>query len=81
MNQVLMDSSFLVALHNRRDVFHARAAAFARDTTRRRLLPVVILPETAYLLRKQGGLPAVSLLLKSVVSGQWPGITRTSYPA
>lgn len=55
MTQVLIDSSYLVALGARSDKHHARALRFAREKDYSLLLPTIVLPEAVYLLRQLGG--------------------------
>lgn len=63
VNRVLVDTSFLVALNNPRDRNYAVTRQFAADSKYLYLIPDVVLTETAYLLKKAGGLPLVMRFL------------------
>jgi uncharacterized protein len=58
MATILVDTSFLVALNNPKDKYHNAAKGLVAGSQDVFLLPEVILTETAYLLRRAGGLPA-----------------------
>lgn len=68
MNQILVDSSFLTAIYHSGDKYHQRARSFGKNKARFLLIPDVVLPECAFLLRRVGGIPAVSLFIKGLVA-------------
>ncbi len=51
-NKLLVDSSFLYALADPADKYHAQALKFAQLNLNRRVVPIVILPEVTYLLQR-----------------------------
>jgi predicted nucleic acid-binding protein len=64
MIDVLVDANFLVALTNKRETDYQTAVAFLEETPKsqyRLIVPTVVLPEVMYLLKRDGGLPAVLL--------------------
>jgi predicted nucleic acid-binding protein len=65
-NQILVDSSFLYALHNPRDKYWGDATAFALIDKRIRIVPDVALTEVAQMLKKYLGLRAVDTFLKAM---------------
>ena len=69
-NQVLVDSSYLYALYNPGDQRHNRALAFAKTTSTVPLVPVVVLPEVAYLFLRDVGHHAIVRFLKQFVAAQ-----------
>lgn len=93
MIPILIDSGFLVALYHKSDSYHVRAVAFIRSNKQSTLIPDVILPEVAFLLRASGGVPGVSFFLRSLVKANvqlepitLPDLRRadeimTAYPA
>ncbi len=59
MTQVLVDTSFLVALYNRHDMQHQRASDLLRSPESRSfryIIPEVALTEVTYLLRREVGI-------------------------
>lgn len=66
-NQILIDSSFLVALHDLDDKNHAAALIFSQADKRPRLIPDVTLPEAAHVIRYGVGQRGVLILLNMVI--------------
>ena len=70
-NQILVDSSFLIALYNKDDPLHKRAIAgidFEADI----LVPQVALVEVTYLVSQRTGVPASIRLLTNLIETQVP---------
>jgi predicted nucleic acid-binding protein len=59
MAEVLVDTSFLVALNSRNDKYHAQSVRFVNQGQDDLLIPEVVLTEAAFLIRREGGIPAV----------------------
>lgn len=70
MTDILVDTSFLVALNNPRDKHHHRVIEFASKTEANFLLPEVVLTEAAFLIRREGDVPAVLSFLARLVQSQ-----------
>ena len=71
MNEsILVDSSFLAALHNPTDSKHQRAADFVKADRRPRLIPEITLPEVTFLINRAGGIPAVASFLRNFITAQ-----------
>ncbi|MBN1967437.1 MAG: PIN domain-containing protein [Anaerolineae bacterium] len=67
---ILLDSSFLYALYDADDQYHARAVSFASGQTTLSVVPDVVLPEVAYLLARSGGVPAILTFLDVLLEAQ-----------
>lgn len=67
MNNILLDTGFLVALNYPHDQKHPQAVQFATTSTTPLLIPEVVLPEVTFLLRRAGGIPAVRGFLNRIV--------------
>ena len=70
-NQILADSSFLIALYNKDDPLHKRAVAgidFEVDI----LVPQVTLVEVTYLVSERAGVAASIRLLTNLIETQVP---------
>ncbi|MEP6988304.1 MAG: PIN domain-containing protein [Chloroflexota bacterium] len=70
-NQILADSSFLIALYNKDDPLHKRATSgidFDIDI----LVPQVTLVEVTYLLAERAGVPTSILFLSKIIESQIP---------
>ncbi len=52
---VILDTSFLFALSNRGDRNHSRVLQVLDNTNDSMVLPIVVLPEIAYLLNSRAG--------------------------
>jgi len=72
MTDALVDANVLVALNHPGDKHHKAALKFAQEDEFTLLLPDVVLPEVAYLMRRIGGVPAVLLLLDQIVQNDLP---------
>lgn len=70
MTDILVDTSFLVALNNPRDKHHRRVIEFASKADANFLLPEVALTEAAFLIRREGDVPAVLSFLARLVQSQ-----------
>lgn len=77
MADILVDSSFLVALMAPRDKFHARASRFASSQTDRLLVPDVTIPKVAYNLEDDGGQRTIVRTIRSLISNQVPLVALT----
>ena len=70
-NQILADSSFLIALYNKQDPLHKRAiAGLAPEADI--LVPQVTLVEVTYLIGERAGVPASVRLLTNLLETQIP---------
>jgi predicted nucleic acid-binding protein len=65
-NNILVDSSFLVALGDMRDKYHRRAIEFAQHNQQQRVVPDVVLPEVTHLLNYAIGHHAVRVFLRAL---------------
>ncbi len=65
---LLVDTGILYALADRKDKWHARAAAFISEFTGRLLAPSTVLPETCYLLNTYLGQEAELAFIHAVVA-------------
>lgn len=72
MATILVDSSFVIALFSPPDKNHAMAREFVRDSRDVGIIPDVALTEIAYLLRRDGGIPAVQTFLAVYVTLDMP---------
>src|SRR5687768_16750949 len=73
MIKALADSNYLYALSDRSDGWHDRATQFAaRNTNIEVVVPDVVLTEVCYLLKKRGGLDAMTSFLAALSSLQLP---------
>lgn len=69
---VLIDTSAVVAAIDRTDAAHGRVVeALARERSTV-LLPIVTLPEIAFLLGIRHGAPRAATAVSSIVRGKWP---------
>ena len=66
-NNVLIDSSFLYALYQKDDRQHQSALAVTSIPAVQFIIPIVVLPETAFLFNRNGGLPAVTGFLDALI--------------
>jgi len=71
MNQMILDTSFLFALTNRKDRAHAKCVSLARTLNASLLLPVVVLPEAAYLLEVRFGHHVMRQFVSTVFNSSW----------
>ncbi|MFZ4815069.1 MAG: type II toxin-antitoxin system VapC family toxin [Phototrophicaceae bacterium] len=71
-NKILLDTSFLYSFLNKDDPSHERVRSFFVQEKPRLIIPLVILPETAFLFRRAGGMPAVAGFLRTVVALEFP---------
>lgn len=67
-NSVLVDTSYLFALFDEKNVAHVRATLIAKIYQGRFVVPYVVLTEAAYLFRREGGVPAVLTFLDRLIS-------------
>jgi hypothetical protein len=65
-----MDTGALYALADSDDAWHGRMREFVEGEPRVLLVPVTVLPETAYLLRSRLGPKAENLFIESVAAGE-----------
>ena len=73
MVDVLVDSSFLYAQYSDNDSNHPQALAFTKSTITTPVIPDIVLPEVAFLFRREGGIPAVGAFLRNfAMSGVEP---------
>ncbi len=70
MTNILIDSSFLIALYNPKDPNHSRAKTFIGEDHYVHLIPQVALPEVTFLLNRAGGSPAVARFLQALTIAQ-----------
>lgn len=70
-NQILADSSFLIALYNKDDPLHKRASA-GIDLDIDILVPQVTLVEVTYLLAERAGVPISVRFLSRIIESQIP---------
>jgi predicted nucleic acid-binding protein len=76
-NQILADSSFLIALYNKDDPLHKRAIS-GIDLDIDILIPQVTLVEVTYLLAERAGVPTSVLFLSKIIESQIPLIPLES---
>ncbi|GIL12870.1 MAG: hypothetical protein BroJett038_15900 [Chloroflexota bacterium] len=72
MNNILLDTSFVIALNNPKDRYHPRAYKFVSETKDNLIVPEVALTETAFMLAQAGGFPAVIAFLDRLVETETP---------
>src|SRR4051812_39207068 len=65
MNEILVDSSYVYALYSSKDINHAQALEFSKQTVFQPIIPDVVLPEVTFLFQRAGGIPAVTLFLRN----------------
>lgn len=67
-NRLLIDTSYLVALHNKDDKYHrvARLFSLSLSANNQFLLPMVVLTEAAYLVKRETGQHGLERFLRSV---------------
>jgi predicted nucleic acid-binding protein len=65
-DRLLIDSSFLYALHNRRDKYLSLAMAFALTDKRERIVPDVALTEVCHLLSQSVGIQSTASFLQYI---------------
>ncbi len=68
--KVLIDSSFLYALFNPRELTHESALEFVKTSDDVQMIPDVVLTEVAFLFKRFGGEKAVAVFLESLRSAQ-----------
>lgn len=71
MKKTLLDSSFLFALINQKDVNHAACVAVARDNTLQKHLLVTVIPETCYLLHRWLGHAIMRAFIQNLQDPIW----------
>ncbi len=71
MTAVVVDTSGLFALANRRDRNHAVTARFVQEGTELLLVPVTVLTEADYLLASRIGTLASTAVMRSIGLGQF----------
>ena len=64
--KVLIDSSFLYALFNSRELKHESALEFVKTSDDMQMIPDVVLTEVAFLFKRFGGEKAVAVFLESL---------------
>ena len=67
----LIDTGFLLAAMDASDQHHAECAKSYRLMAKDALLPDVVLPELAYLLKRELGVKALATLLRLVANGKF----------
>jgi uncharacterized protein len=73
MIKALADSNYLYALSDQSDDWHEQAAHFAEQNTNIEIIvPDVVLTEVCYLLKKRGGLQAMTSFLEAISALQLP---------
>lgn len=68
---VLADTGALYALLDRDDAWHERVRGWWQQSAEQVLVPVVVLPEVAYLLSRRIGPSAELAFVKAVASGEF----------
>lgn len=71
MKKTLLDSSFLFALINQKDVNHAACVAVARDTMLHKTILVTVIPETCYLLHRWLGHAIMRAFIQNLQDPIW----------
>ncbi len=66
--KVIVDTSFLIASVNRKDVRHMDCARIVRSLTDTVIVPVTVLPEAGYLIDKQLGHTALRRFLLGMIA-------------
>ena len=72
---VIIDTSAVLAAVDRTDPAHERIVAALRDERASILLPIVVLPEVAFLLESRHGMARAATAMKLIVNGSWPVAT------
>jgi len=67
---LLLDTGVLYALADRDDIWHKRVAGFLRLQHEVLMVPVTVIPEAAYLLRKRLGAAAERSFAESLSAGE-----------
>jgi predicted nucleic acid-binding protein len=67
---VLADTGVLYALADRDDAWHARARRYLGKSRQSLLVPVTVVPEVAYLLRRRLGAPGEAAFVGSLAAGE-----------
>ncbi|HRF95353.1 MAG TPA: hypothetical protein PLZ51_09160, partial [Aggregatilineales bacterium] len=68
---VLVDTSFLYALYAQNEQSHKRVSATTDIYRHRLLIPYVILTETAYLFKRNGGMPALIAFVNTLAKAKY----------
>ena len=71
MKKTLLDSSFLFALINQKDVNHAACVDVARDSMLQKHLLVTVIPETCYLLHRWLGHAVLRAFIQNLQDPIW----------
>ena len=71
MNEMIMDTGFLFALMNKRDAAHTRCMRTMQSLHANVLLPVTVLPETAYLIEQRVGHRAMRAFVSRMSEAIW----------
>ena len=75
--QSIFDTGFLLAVFNAEDSFHEQCKTAYNKEADYALLPDVVLPELAYLIKRELNLKALITFLRLIAEGQY-GLTRTT---
>jgi predicted nucleic acid-binding protein len=71
MKKFLIDTSFLFALINQRDADHAKCLDFLKTHRISGLIPVTVIPETAYLLYRRLGHHVMRRFIQEIQHSEW----------
>ena len=73
----IFDTGFLLAVFNEEDVFHQRRKTVYDAESDYALLPDVVLPELAYLIKRELNLKALITFLRLVAEGEYELVRTT----
>ena len=71
MKKALIDSSFLVALINQKDVYHHACVQVAQNENLDKRIPITVIPETCYLLHRWLGHHVMRAFVGALQNPAW----------
>ena len=77
MEKSIFDTGFLLAVFDKSDKHHQTCLKIYQSEFRRALLPDVVLPELAYLIKRELNLTALVTFLRLVASGEFELVRTT----
>lgn len=79
LSKVLVDSSFLYAFFDEKNVRHQEAVLINNLYRGQLVVPFVVLTEVAYLCRREAGVPAVLKFMDGIIAAQ-PQLEAVLFP-
>ncbi|MCY7346350.1 MAG: PIN domain-containing protein [Pyrinomonadaceae bacterium] len=77
MEKSIFDTGFLLAVFDKGDKYHQNCLKIYQSEFRKALLPDVVLPELAYLIRRELNLKALITFLRLVAGGEYELVRTT----